>query len=249
MNSNLFALLDVGEITVSSAGSTIGSLNDILKGVGTAVGAIVIVVALIKLIMGLAQERPEQMSQSSLLFGVGIVFVSMANVLTALKVEDIDEGTKASTMAINVLNVISAMLTYSGVIILAVAVIYLIFSLATESPEQKITGTKLLGVSIGLLSAKAIANAFRVSLASATSSANTYMADILGFITNIATYIGAGFVVMGIWNFIDSFKSEDTSERAKATRFFVAGIALLALRVILVQYFGLNVRSAVFSTS
>lgn len=246
MSSNLFALLNVGEITVSSAGSTVGSLNDILKGVGSAVGVIVIVVALIKLIMGLAQERPEQMSQSSLLFGVGIVFVSMAHVLAALNVEGIDENTKASTMAINVLNVISALLSYAGVIILVTAIIYLIFSLATESPEQKITGTKLLGVAIGLLSVKGMTNALRVRLASATSNANNYMSDILGFITNIATYIGAGLVVMGIWNFIDSFKSEDTSERVKATRFFIAGIALLALRAILVQYFGLDVRFAPF---
>ena len=78
-NFMLFALLEIGgdNIKVSDAGSTIGGLNDILKSLGIAVGVIIITVAVVKLIIGLAQERPDQVSQSSLMFGVGIVFASL----------------------------------------------------------------------------------------------------------------------------------------------------------------------------
>lgn len=245
---SLFALLDVGEISVSDAGSTIGSLNDILKNVGTAVGAVVIVIAIVKLIIALAQESPESKTQSSLMFGVGIVFVSMSRVLTSLGVEDIDSSTKATTMAANVLNVIASMLTYVGVIVLSVAIIYLIMSIATEHPEQKITGSKLLGVSVGLFSAKGLTNAIKTRMfEKGGSTAANYVNDILGFIADVVSYIGAAFVIMGIWNFINGFKTEDDVERAKATKFFVAGIALLSFKIILSNIFNINVRSAVFS--
>lgn len=236
-----FALLEIGgsNITVSDASSTIGSLNDVLKGLGIAVGAIIILVATVKLIIGLALERPDQVSQSSLMFSVGAVFASLSIVLTTLDIENIDESTTASSMAQNVINVICAMLTFAGAIITLIAIVYLIMAIAQEQPESKVTGTKMLGTAIGLISVKALGKTINQRLS--TGAVKTYMLmDMLGFIANVVTYIGAGFVAMGVWYFIESFKSEESREREISKRFLIAGVGLVSMRLIVIQLFGIT---------
>ncbi len=239
MSSNeLYALLRIGDITVSGAGSSVKALNDILVGAGIAVGVIIITVAIIKLIIGLAQERPDQTSQASLMFGVGAIFVSITKVMSILQLDSINSDTTANVMAVRVLNIIAALLNIAGIIIAVIAIVYLIMAMANEQPESKMTGSKLLMLAVGFLSAQALADRMAIRITSKTTGAMSYIYDVVGFIANVASYAGAAIFGLGIWYFIDSLKSEDAKERDHARRFLMVGVALVGVTILLTKVFG-----------
>lgn len=238
MNQLLFGLLDTtisqGNITVSDE-SVVNNLNDILIKCGTAVGAIIIVIALIKLILATADENAAGKQNASMLVGVGIVFVSITAVLDVL---DITTSSTANSVAKNVLTVIGTFLSYAGAVLLLMAIVSLIMSIASEQPEQKMNGVKLLGSSIGLLSIRGFCTAIALYIGQSSPSATAIVGTVVGFIANIVTYIGGGLIIMGVWYTINSVKDENSKDRDVAIRYFMAGIAAISIRVILTTYFG-----------
>ena len=122
-------------------------------------------------------------------------------------------------------------------------------AIAQEQPESKVTGTKMLGIAIGLISARSLARKMRVRVFSSTTTVKTYLQDILGFIANVVTYIGAGFIVMAVWYLIESMKSEDSKERETARRFFIVGIGLISIRVIISTVTGITPTQTFYGVS
>ena len=248
MNQLLFGLLDTpiarGSITVSDE-SSIDSLNQILIKCGAAVGAIIIAIAAIKMIWALADENAANKQQASMIFGVGIVFVSISAVLDVL---DITSTTTGNTVAGNILTVIGTMLSYSGAILLMLGIISLIMSIVSEQPEQKANGIKLITTSIGFLSVRGLCGVLKTYIGQSNSkSATSWVSVIVGFITNVATYAGGGLIIIGVYYLIMSIREEQSKDREVALRFFMAGISLVSLRFILENYFGFENLMSTFS--
>ena len=94
-----------GNIKSVAAGEATTSLNNTMISAATVVGAIVILVAIVKLIMALAEQNAATKQQASLMFAVGIVFLSMS---TIIKMLGIDGTTvpETKTVAENIINII-----------------------------------------------------------------------------------------------------------------------------------------------
>ena len=154
---------------------------------------------------------------------------------------------ETKTVAENIINIIAKVLTYSGGILILMAIIMLIMSIASEQAEQKQEATKLLGVGIGLLSTSALATTIiRVFVKGNTkSSAGTAAVHIVAsFIATIATYMGGGFALMGIWYIVNGIRSEDPKDRDTGIRFLITGIALLSAKAVF-TLFGFNANVAI----
>ena len=151
-------------------------------------------------------------------------------------------------MAENIINIIAKVLTYSGGILILMAIIMLIMSIASEQAEQKQEATKLLGVGIGLLSTSALATTIiRVFVKGNTKSsvAGTAAVHIVAsFIATIATYMGGGFALMGIWHIVNGLRTEDPKDRDTGIRFLITGIALLSAKAVF-TLFGFNANVAI----
>ena len=128
------------------------------------------------------------------------------------------------------------------------AIIMLIMSIASEQAEQKQEATKLLGVGIGLLSTSALATTIiRVFVKGNTKSsvAGTAAVHIVAsFIATIATYMGGGFALMGIWYIVNGLRTEDPKDRDTGIRFLITGIALLSAKAVF-TLFGFNANVAI----
>lgn len=242
-------LLSIGGDNIKSvaAGEATKSLNNTMTSAATVVGAIVILVAIVKLIMALAEQNAATKQQASLMFAVGIFFLSMS---TIIKMLGIDGTTvpETKTVAENIINIIAKVLTYSGGILILMAIIMLIMSIASEQAEQKQEATKLLGVGIGLLSTSALATTIiRVFVKGNTKSSvagTTAVHIVASFIATIATYMGGGFALMGIWYIVNGIRSEDPKDRDTGIRFLITGIALLSAKAVF-TLFGFNANVAI----
>ena len=224
--SMLFILLG---IHVSPGGTgNIDSLNKILTSAGSAVGTIICVVGLVKLVLSLADQNAVSKQQSSMLIGVCIFFVSMSQIVAQLNIT----GTKsANQMGATIINILGSMLTWGGSMLLVVAVIMLVLSIASEQADQKADASKLIGVGIGLLSISSAAKGFAGAIGSNSPTILRNLA--VRFIINTTTYIGAGLMIMGIWHVVNAIREEDARERGTAVRFIMAAIGLIAIRPVL----------------
>lgn len=66
----------------------------------------------------------------------------------------------------------------------------------------------------------------------ATKDMNSIMNDIIGFICNIAMYVGIGILVYGLFQLYMSFKDENPDGKIKAITLCVVAIGLVTLRVV-----------------
>lgn len=246
----MYAYLDtVGKIQTGSGASSINSLNDILIGFGTAIGVIIITVGLIKLVMSLSEQNANAKQSASLLIGTGIFFISVTQVINALDITNNAQSGNTQAIALKIVELISNLVSWAGGVLLAIAVIQMVMSIAQERPDDKVDATKLMGVSIGLLSvctvAKTIASsAFRTA---SGGDGSTVLRLVVTFIANIATYVGGGYVVLGVYHLISSIREDDSREKVVAIRFLLVGIGLISIKAIL-RYFGLITASSTSSS-
>lgn len=217
-----------------SATEATSGINNILTNCGMAVGAIIATVGLIKLMLSLADENSVGKQQASLLVGVGVLFLSLSAVVSEL---DISSAAGASggqnILAGRIILILGKMLSWSGAVLCAVAVLMLIMSIANEQAEQKAGATKLLGCGIGLLSLNAAARVLAAYIQSSSATANIVVELIVSFLARVSTYIGGALLLMAIWHFILSIREESSKDREVAIRFGMVSIALLSATPIL----------------
>ena len=257
MNNLVFTLLDIGEIggshikTVSNPGQAVNGINEIMTNIGIAVGVVIILWGLVKLLMSFATENPADKQQSSLMFGVGVVFISISQILKTLALEEILKNHSANAtyfVAQKIIGIICVFLSYAGAILAVMAIINLIMAFVQEQPESRASGAKQAGVAIGLLSISGLGNAIKSKLGARNHNITDYMSDIIGFIANTVTYIGVFFAIMGIWYVANSFRNEDGVDRQKGINFLIAAIALISIRAIIATVFGIQIRQQPFYT-
>lgn len=213
--------------------SATNSLNNILTGAGKAVGAIIAVVGLVKLMLSLADQNAVSKQQSSMLIGVGIFFLSISVIVSELNIVGNAASTAGATnIAKTIISILGKMLTWSGALLCSVATVMLTLSIAQEQAEQKAEASKLLGTGIGLLSISSAASAIAGWIGSPTA-ANGVTNIIIAFIGKVATYIGGGLIIMAAFHLVQSIREEDSREKATAIRFFMAGIGLVSIKAVL----------------
>lgn len=220
-------------ITVTTGAKSVDGINKILIGIGTGVGAVLIVIAVIKLVMAISSEQAAGKSQAGMMLGTGVFFMSMAAVVNSLGINNLSNQT-ADQMAKNVITIICTLCTYAGGAFAIIGILDLILSIVNEQPEGKANAAKFLGGAAGLLAANALGTTIKGHIGG-TTDANSIVKDVGSFLGKTASYIGAVFVLMGIWYLINSIRQEESRERDVAIRFFIAGIGLIAARAVLIN--------------
>lgn len=220
--------------TYGSGSEATASLNTILTSAGTAVGAIVAVVGIIKLMLSLADQNAVSKQQSSLLIGVGIFFLSVSTIVNELNIAGAASGANGQNqIGATIINIIGKMLSWSGALLVVVAIIMLILSIAQEQAESKAEAARLLGVGIGLLSVTAITSLLSAKVSGGALAATDVVDIGINFLMRASTYIGGGLVIMAVWHLVNSIREEDAKEKSVAIRFAMAGIALISIRPVL----------------
>lgn len=226
---------------------SVTGLNSILTSIGVAIGGIIIVFAVFKLITSFTDQNAMSKMQASMLFGIGAFFMMISKVVEALDISgSLDSTNGLSTMVTNIFeDVLSPVIYWIGLVFLVISVFLLIMSIAHESPEEQIKAQTGLGIGIGCIGSNSIIRVINHLVNKALSSGlETSVADyaiaIAGScITSVAFYIGLFFVATGIFRLILSIRTEDSKEREHAIRFLVIAIALISFSAVL-TLFGLG---------
>lgn len=219
-------------ISVESGASATQSLNNVLITFGSAVGAVLVVVAVIKLIMAISSEQAAGKQQGAMMLASGIFFLSISAVVKTLGMGAGSTVASASQMAKNVITVICTMCTYAGGGFAIVGFLDLILATANEAPEQKLNGAKFLGGAAGLLSANALGTTIKSHIGG-TVNTKTIVLDVGSFLGKMASYIGGVFVAIGIWYLINGIRTEESKDRDAGVRALIAGIGLISARAVL----------------
>lgn len=230
-------LATLGNYTLSgNVEAPVNKLNEILTNAGVAVGSILIALALIKIIIAIAGEDSKGKMDSGMLFGAGIVFVSISSVLKLLNIK---QTTTGQQMAANIISLIGKALTYVGVIILLFAILSLIIAIAQENSDSYVSASKLIMVSIGMLAGDALLGSVKMLVLKGSTSASLWVKAILSPISKIASYGALGLVTCGVFKIVMGLRTEDDRDRNTGIRFLMTGIALASIRAIF-HLFGLD---------
>jgi len=229
-------LLSIGgsNIKVGITGSAATSgVNGFLTKCGVAIGAILIALAALKMVIALADENVAERQRAALLFGVGIVFVSIDAVLTTLIGSGINQSSNYHTIARNILEVLGSMASWAGAIMLIFGVFTYIMAITQENTDQVAKSVNSVLVGLGFISLKAICAVLKVKVSSNTTDPTSYVSIITSWLGSIATYGGGILLIMGIFKIIMSVREEDTKARSDAIKLLVVSIALLGFRAVL----------------
>ena len=219
-------------ISTGTGASAANDINNVLLTFGSAVGAVLVVVAIIKLIMAISSEQAVGKQQGAMMLASGIFFLSISAVVKTLGMGSGTTVNSASQMAKNVIDVICTMCTYAGGGFAIIGFLDLILATANEAPEQKLNGAKFLGGAAGLFSANALGTTIKGHIGG-TVDTNSIVLDTGLFLGKMASYIGAVFVAIGVWYLINGIRTEESKDRDAGVRSLIAGIALIAARAIL----------------
>lgn len=217
------------------------NLNSILENLGLALGAILIAIAVIKLVLSFADENAKSKQDAGMMFGAGILFISISGVLNVLDIPSLSDANTRNPsveIAIRILNVIGTTLTYAGTVVFAIAVIMLVLAIAQENSDSYVGASKMIASSVGMLFGDGLISAITGLLNSRTKNANVWVSTIVGLIADVATWGALGFICCGVFKIVTGIRSEDEKDRNTGIRFLMVGIALLSMRAIL-SMFGL----------
>lgn len=229
----------------SDAVKAVNDLNTILENLGLGIGAVLIAIAIVKIVISLADENAKAKLDAGMMFGAGILFISISGVLRVINI------TGASVMkdpgayiAANVITVIGTALSYAGAIVFAIAVIMLVIAIAQENSDTYVNASKMIMAGVGMLFGKSLLSGIVKLLQTSNKEANDWVATILNLIANLATWGALGLICCGVFKLVMGIRSEDDRDRNTGIRFLMAGIALLSMRAIYEMFgFGLTTSS------
>lgn len=244
-------LLDFGnniKKNISPANS-VKTLNNTLSTAISAVGIIIIVYSIVKIILSFLDENPKGKADATISLGVGIFLAAVSGVIKALGIENLSSS-GLSGIVNHALSVLASMLSYSGAILVFIAIFYLILSIAQEDAEKQSKGSIMLMVAIGLISIGTFTTGLTgtVNLLSLSQAAgNTpsidtkkLIQDIISYVKNVVTWGGGGILIIGIFRLVLSIKEDDSRGRESAAKFLLVAIALISFAQIL-RLFGFTV--------
>ena len=188
--------------TQSGAVSAVKSLNTTLTDACVAVGAILIAIAVVKIIVAMASEDSKGKMDSGMLFGAGIVFISISGVIKVLGIQNMTSSTSGRQMAANIILVGVRALTYVGVVVFLFAIISLVIAIAQENSDSYVTASKMIMTSVGMLAADSLLNVIRVLALTGNTDATNWVNAIVTQIATIATWGALGLCTCGIFKIV-----------------------------------------------
>lgn len=224
-------------VSNSQAGalSAVKSLNTTLSDACVAVGAVLIAIALVKIILAMATEDAKGKMDAGMMFGAGIVFVSISGVIQLLNIENA-ASMSGKQMAANIISVIGRALSYVGVIIFLFAILSLIIAIAQENSDSYVTSSKMIMIAVAMLFGDSLLNGVRALLLSGNTQATSWVNIIVGQIAKVATWGALGLVTCGVFKFVMGIRTEDDRDRNTGIRFLMAAIALISIRAIFTMF-------------
>lgn len=231
---SLIAKLGGYGVSSSKADAVAGveKLNDTLTTACTAVGAVLIAIAVVKIIIALASEDSKGKIDAGMLFGSGIVFVGISGVIELLGIKNLSSGSSGKLVAANIISVIGRALSYVGVIVLLFAIISLIIAIAQENSDSYVSASKLIMVAIGMLFGDSVLNGVRALLLSGNTQATSWVNIIVAQVAKIATWGALGIGMCGVFKLVMGIRTEDDRDRNTGIRFLMVAIALVSMSAI-----------------
>ena len=209
----------------------INNLNSILETVGLSIGAILIAIALIRIIMSFATEDSKSKMDAGMMFGAGIIFISLTTVLKLLNIDAAATGgsNAGNQIAANIIELLGNALTFVGVIVFLFAVFSLIVAIAQENSDGFSNASKLLMSGTAMIFGDGVLGIVKTLLIQGQKDANVWVREIVNMIANVATWGALGFIICGVFKFVTGLRTEDDKDRNTGVRFFMVGIALLSI--------------------
>jgi hypothetical protein len=241
-------LLDIGYgsgTTVSdvasdmAGGSAVGAIEDFngfLLNMLIYAGAIIVAIAIIKMIIAMQQQDSHSKMQATLLFGLGAVFVSSNAIITAIDIKN--NSGNPTQIVLNIAGVAGTVLKLVAIILLAVAILQMILSFINEDGAQKADAGKLMSVGGALYSLKAILITAADYAMQPAGMANVTKL-IIDVIADVSRFIGIILGVYGLFHTILSLKDQDSSQLQRHIVLLTIGIILAAMPLIF-SVFGLR---------
>jgi hypothetical protein len=227
----------------TDAASSVTNLNKIFINIGVGIGALIIALAVLKLILSFSDQNSMSKMQASMMFGVGIFFMGISKVVDVLSVTD--TTTVSGIVSTILTGLLGPIFTYIGAIVTVLAVFALIMSIAHENPDEQTKAQTLLAIGVACLGANSILNALdKIVMVATQDSAATVAPDLVvklggSVISGVAFYIGMFALILSIFRLIMAIRTEETRERDTAIRGLMVGIALISFGGVL-TLFSLN---------
>lgn len=241
-------------------GTKVGDLNKELKNGATAVeaindfngfllklmlyaGAIVIAIAVIKLIIAMQQQDPQQKMQAALMFGLGSMFVASDAIITYM---NISSSSSEDQIVIRLVEIVGTVLKLVAIILIALAIFQLILSFLNEDAAQKVDAGKALAIgSVFYCLRTVLVSAVTIMVDSTTTNkmeATTgYVIDI---IADVARFIGVMLAVYGLFQVIIAMKEQDSTYIQRNITMVTVGM-LLWMTPIIFNAMGINATQTV----
>ena len=214
--------------TISDLGSATNNINNILKGCGTAIGGILIAFAALKIVAAMADENVVERQRAALLFGTGIIFVSMSAVVDFLIGSDgITSGDTVGSVAQNIVLLIGNVGKWGAVIMVLFGTFSYILSIANESAEQQTKATSALMVGVGFMTLSTACSTIGSLVAGGSTNASSYSSAIISWLCSTAQFSGGFVLIAGVFKLILSIREEDAKSRSEAFKLLVIAAMLV----------------------
>ncbi len=232
MSGFLAAKIGSGLSKGLNASTFLNEINTTLKNAGMAIGAILIALAALKIIVAMADENVAERNKAAMLFGVGLVFVSINTVLTNIIGTGITSNTTVNSVVKSILDLIGAIGNWGGIIMIAIGAFSYMLAITNEDPAQQTKSTMTLFAGLGFILMGTLCDKLKNVVGS--NIVSNYKTPIIDMIKAIGIRGGAILVVAGIFKLVFAMRTEDSKARTDAIKLLAIGIGLVSFGSVLV---------------
>ena len=226
-----------GELTDVLTGE--GGINEILGSICQAIGAILLAVAIYKLIMSMKDSNSNDKAQASAMFGGGIAAFMINTILNNIHYEDVTgDADSMGVLISNVLGQMAQVMLIMGVILLAIGVFQLISSFLSEQAAEKENASRLMTTGAALIASKSVLSTISDKYVAAATerSARPFLELAMDVLIGFGNVAGTILFVLAVYQLVMAFKDEDLSAKHHAAVLMGVSLALLAFDLILYNF-------------
>lgn len=218
---------DNSHLGLISAEEKIGSFNKILLSVLGYAGAIVLAVAVIKLIIAIAQQDAQSKTTAAMMLGLGILLISSDAVIASIV---IDHGGDGKAMTLSIIDIIGSIGKIVALILAAYGFLSLLLSFLNQDAQQKVDAGKMLGISAVFFSLKTLLESIAYQALAGNGAGVTR--TIITTIASIGRFIGALLAIYAFFLLISAIKDHEAQNLQQSAIMLAVAAALLLLPVI-----------------
>lgn len=114
-----------------------------------------------------------------------------------------------------------------GAVLIAVAIMKYIMSIADESPQSKMNATLMLGGGIFFISMSGVLSVLNLN-GNTIPSADTVAKHIVDILASLITYAGGGLLALGVFMYVMAISQENSDQQHKASTILGISTCMLA---------------------